>query len=53
MSRNSPCFGQRFSMTTLPPSSKILASISCVHSGQSDWVVLGRPFCRGWMGEPV
>jgi len=24
--------GQRFSMTTLPASSKILASISCVHS---------------------
>ena len=31
-------------MTTLPLSSKILASISCVHSGQSDRVCLGQAF---------
>ena len=53
MSRNSPWSGQCFSITTLPPSSNILASMSCVHSGQSDWVVLGRPFFSGSMGEPV
>ena len=53
MSRKSPWFLQCFSMTTLPPSSKILASISSEQSGQSDWVCSGRPFCRTCMGEPV
>jgi len=43
ISRKSPWSGQCFSMTTLPPSSNILASNEfALHSGQSDWVGLGQ-----------
>ncbi len=39
-------------MMTLPSSSKRTASIFDVHSGHSDSVILGNPFCKRRIGEP-
>ena len=40
-------------ITTLPSSAKMSAGMTLVHSGQSDSVCLGKPFCSGLMGAPV